>query len=75
MTSGFDLEAEALAIPEVAVTVGSRAAHSAADELGVPVDVFEAHAVQATSRIGLSEILQELSPSINFDQQANADLT
>lgn len=55
------------------VVVGSRARHTAADELAVPVDVFPAEVItkQGTSELGA--ILQAVSPSVNFPRQSVTD--
>ena len=55
------------------VVVGSRAKHTAADELAVPVDVFPAEVItkQGTSELGA--ILQAVSPSVNFPRQSVTD--
>jgi iron complex outermembrane recepter protein len=71
----FRLAQEAVAIDQVVVTVGSRAAHTAADELAVPVDVFPVAELQAAGRVDMADVLQELSPAINFDRPQIADLT
>src|SRR5918912_553466 len=52
-----------VALAPVTVT-GSRAAHTAADELAVPVDVFTT-----------AQILSQLSPSVNFPRQSVSDAT
>src|ERR671939_474251 len=52
-----------VALAPVTVT-GSRAAHTAADELAVPVDVFTP-----------AQILSQLSPSVNFPRQSVSDAT
>jgi iron complex outermembrane receptor protein len=57
------------------VVVGSRAQHAAAEELPVPVDVIpsEVLALQGTSETG--QILQAVSPSVNFPHQSVTDAT
>ena len=70
------LEAEAIALEGVAVTVGSRAAHRAADELAVPVDVYTATELQlATPQMEMASVLKELSPAIHFPRPQIADIT
>jgi iron complex outermembrane recepter protein len=71
----FTLAQEALALEQVTVTVGSRASHTAANELAVPVDVYPMAEIQASTAFGMTEILAELSPAINFDRPQIADLT
>ncbi len=71
----FSLAEEAVALQEVVVSVGSRAAHTAADELAVPVDVFPETELAATNRVEMTEVLQELSPAINFPRPQISDIT
>lgn len=71
----FSLAEEAIALQEVVVSVGSRAAHTAADELAVPVDVFPEAELKSTNRPEMAEVLQELSPAINFPRPQIADIT
>jgi iron complex outermembrane receptor protein len=71
----FSLGEEALSLDEIEVVVGSRAHHTAADELAVPVDVFTAEELQMQGSVEPSRILQELSPSVNFPRQSVADAT
>lgn len=66
----------AVAVEGVAVTVGSRAAHTAADELAVPVDVFtQSEITLASPQLEMGSILQELSPAIFMPRPQIADLT
>ena len=71
----FALAAQAISLSPVDVVVGSRARHTAAEELAVPVDVFTAEMLgqQGTSETG--QILQALAPSINFPRQSVTDAT
>jgi iron complex outermembrane receptor protein len=55
------------------VVVGSRARHSAADELAVPVDVFPAEVLTQQGTTEVSAILQAVSPSVNFPRQSVTD--
>jgi iron complex outermembrane receptor protein len=55
------------------VVVGSRARHTAAEELAVPVDVFPAEQLQQQGTTETSIILQTLSPSVNFPHQSVTD--
>jgi iron complex outermembrane recepter protein len=75
LAQDFTLTQEAFALEQVVVSVGSRAAHTAANELAVPVDVYQIAEIQASVAFGMAEILQELSPAINFDRPQIADLT
>ena len=53
--------------------IGSRARHTAADELAVPVDVFTSEDIKAQGTTETSEILQSLAPSVNFPRQTVTD--
>ncbi len=57
------------------VVVGSRAAHTAADELAVPVDVFGAAELRAQGTPETAQILAQLAPSVNFPRQSVSDAT
>ena len=59
----------------VSVVVGSRARHTAAEELAVPVDVFTAEDMQRTGTTETTQVLATLSPSVNFPKQAVTDAT
>lgn len=59
----------------VQTTVGSRARHTAAEELAVPVDVYTAEELKASGSTETSQILATLSPSVNFPKQAVTDAT
>ena len=73
VTQDFALAEQAISLSPVDVTVGSRARHTAAEELAVPVDVFtsEEIALQGTSET--SQILQQMAPSVNFPRQSVTD--
>jgi iron complex outermembrane recepter protein len=64
-----------VSLAAIEVVVGSRAQHAAAEELPVPVDVIpsEVLALQGTSETG--QILQAVSPSVNFPHQSVTDAT
>jgi iron complex outermembrane receptor protein len=53
--------------------IGSRARHTAADELAVPVDVFTAEDIRAQGSSETATILQSLAPSVNFPRQTVTD--
>ena len=55
------------------VVVGSRARHTAAEELAVPVDVFPAEQLAQQGSTETSVILQSVVPSINFPRQSVTD--
>jgi len=69
----FTLTAQAIALSPVDVTVGSRARHTAAEELAVPVDVFTAEELAQQGTTETSQILQAVSPSVNFPHQSVTD--
>jgi len=72
-TQDFTMAAQAISLSPVDVVVGSRARHTAAEQLAVPVDVFTSEdiAVQGTNET--SQILQNLAPSVNFPRQSVTD--
>jgi len=57
------------------VVVGSRASHTAADELAVPVDVYTSEKIAKQGASETTQILQSLSPSVNFPRQSVTDAT
>ena len=63
------------AISLAEVVIGSRARHTAADELAVPVDVFTSEQIQAQGTTETSQILSQLAPSVNFPRQSVSDAT
>jgi iron complex outermembrane recepter protein len=71
----FVLERMPILLREIETVVGSRARHTAADELAVPVDVYTSEQIarQGTSETG--QVLQALSPSVNFPRQSVTDAT
>src|SRR5213083_694225 len=69
----FTLERAPIPVEAVEVVVGSRARHTAADELAVPVDVFTREEMQQQGTTETSQILQQLAPSVNFPRQSVTD--
>jgi iron complex outermembrane recepter protein len=69
----FTLARSAVELAPINVVVGSRARHTAAEELAVPVDVYPAEQLQQQGSRETSVILQQVSPSINFPRQAITD--
>jgi iron complex outermembrane receptor protein len=59
----------------VLVVVGSRARHTAAEELAVPVDVYTVEEIARAGSTETSQVLANLSPSVNFPKQAVTDAT
>ena len=57
------------------VLIGSRARHTAAEELAVPVDVFTPEQIHSQGTTETSQILSQLSPSVNFPRQSVSDAT
>ncbi len=71
----FSLASQAIAVEALNVIIGSRARHTAAAELAVPVDVFTSEEIQLQGTTETSAILEELSPSVNFPRQSVTDAT
>ncbi|MGH2667733.1 MAG: TonB-dependent receptor, partial [bacterium] len=71
----FALAAQAISLSPVDVVVGSRARHTAAEELAVPVDVFTAEMLTQQGTTETGQILQALAPSVNFPRQSVTDAT
>ncbi len=69
----FSLRSQPIALAPVDVVVGSRARHTAADELAVPVDVFSSEQIKQQGTTETSQILQALAPSVNFPHQSVTD--
>ena len=71
----FVMAQQAIALSPVSVVVGSHARHTAAEELAVPVDVFPAEQLAQQGTTETSQILQAVSPSVNFPHQSVTDAT
>ncbi|HEX6537144.1 MAG TPA: TonB-dependent receptor [Gemmatimonadaceae bacterium] len=71
----FRLAQVAAALSAVEVVIGSRAAHTAANELAVPVDVFPMEQIRQQGTTETAQILSQLSPSVNFQRQSVSDAT
>ena len=69
------LKRSAYQLAPVRTLVGSRARHAAAEELAVPVDVYTAEELRRTGSTETTQILANLSPSVNFPKQAVTDAT
>ncbi len=69
----FTLAEQAISLSPVDVVVGSRARHTAAEELAVPVDIFTAEEIAQQGTNETSQILQNLAPSVNFPRQSVTD--
>jgi len=71
----FSLKEEVIEL-EALVTIGSRAAHAAADELAVPVDVFaDSQLREAAATSEMNQMLERLAPSFNFPRPTISDGT
>src|SRR5438876_766081 len=73
VTQDFTLAAQAISLSPVDVVVGSRARHTAAEQLAVPVDVFTSEDIALQGTHDTSQILQALAPSVNFPRQSVTD--
>jgi iron complex outermembrane receptor protein len=73
VTHDFTLAQSPFQMAAIDIVVGSRARHTAAEELAVPVDIYTSEQVsqQGTSETG--QILAALSPSINVPHQSVTD--
>jgi iron complex outermembrane recepter protein len=69
----FTLGRSTVQLAPIDVVVGSRARHTAAEELAVPVDVYPAERLAQQGSTETSVILQAVSPSINFPRQSVTD--
>ncbi len=69
----FTLARAPVQLAPINVVVGSRARHTAAEELAVPVDVFPAEQLQQQGSTETSVILQSVAPSVNFPRQSVTD--
>ncbi|NIP57411.1 MAG: TonB-dependent receptor, partial [Gemmatimonadetes bacterium] len=73
-TQDFQLGEEAVALEELRVTVGSRAAHTAADELPVPVDVFPEAKLAEQNNFDFLGTIEQIAPSVYVPQEQISDL-
>jgi iron complex outermembrane receptor protein len=74
-TQDFRLAEAAVALAPLQAIIGSRAQHTAEDELAVPVDVITAAAIAEQGVTETAQILQAVSPSVNFFHQSVSDAT
>ncbi len=75
VAADFKLEGTPIRIAPTEVVVGSRAPHTAADELAVPVDVYTSEELAKQGSTETGQILQALAPSVNFPRQSVTDAT
>src|SRR6266566_9690355 len=73
VTQDFALVAQAISLSPVDVVVGSRARHTAAEQLAVPVDMFTSEDMSKQGVVETGQILQSLAPSVNFPHQSVTD--
>lgn len=69
------LARSAVELAPIDVVIGSRARHTAAEELAVPVDVYTAEDLHQQGTTETSRMLAAVSPSINFPNQSVTDGT
>jgi iron complex outermembrane recepter protein len=74
VTQNFSLAPSAVPLDQI-VAVGTRRAGRTVTESPVPVDVIPAAAIANTGLIETSQILQRLTPSVNFPRTSIADGT
>jgi len=72
-TQDLTMEPSPVRLAPIDVVVGSRARHTAATELAVPVDVYSAEDIAQQGTHETSQILQSLAPSVNFPRQSVTD--
>ena len=75
VTRDFRLETTPIGLAAIDVVVGSRARHTAAEELAVPVDIFTSEELAQQGTQEMSQIIQALSPAVNFPRQSVTDAT
>src|ERR1044072_8710795 len=74
-TQDFTMAAQAISLSPVDVVVGSRARHTAAEQLAVPADEFTSEQLTIQGSTETGQILQSLGPSVNFPHQSVTDAT
>ena len=72
-TLNFSMARPPVQLAPIDVVVGSRARHTAAEELAVPVDVYTSEDLARQGSSETSQILQALAPSVNFPRQSVTD--
>ena len=75
VTRDFRLETTPIGLAAIDVVVGSRARHATAEELAVPVDIFTSEELAQQGTTEMSQIIQALSPAVNFPRQSVTDAT
>ena len=69
----FTMEHSVTVLSTVDVVAGSHAAHTAADQLPVPVDIYGPEVITKQGTTETGQILSNLSPSVNFPHQSVTD--
>jgi iron complex outermembrane receptor protein len=69
----FTLPRTPVQLSPVDVVIGSRARHTASEELAVPVDVFTSEEIAQQGTTETAQVLQSLAPSVNFPRQSVTD--
>ncbi|MGH7701532.1 MAG: TonB-dependent receptor [Gemmatimonadales bacterium] len=69
----FSLARTAVELAPIDVVIGSRGRHTTAEELAVPVDVYNTEQLGQQGTTETGQILAALSPSINFPHQSVTD--
>ena len=72
-TAQHDFTLRSIANTLARIVVGSRATHTAADELAVPVDIFTPEDIRSQGTTETAQILAQLVPSVNFPRQSVSD--
>lgn len=75
VTQDFVLTEQPISLSPVDVVVGSRARHTAAEQLAVPVDEFTSEELRLQGVTETGQILQSVAPSVNFPHQSVTDAT
>src|SRR5258708_11557713 len=73
VTQDFTLTAQPISLSPVDVVVGSRARHTAAEHLPLPVHLFTSADMSKQGVVETGQILQSLAPSVNFPHQSVTD--
>jgi iron complex outermembrane receptor protein len=73
VVQNFVLRRTPVQLAPVDVVVGSRARHTASEELAVPVDVFTSEEIARQGTTETAQVLQALAPSVNFPRQSVTD--
>lgn len=75
MSAFFTLQPQPVSLAAIDVVVGSRARHTAPEELAVPVDIITSEVIAQQGTSETSQILAAVAPSVNFPRQSVTDAT